>query len=361
MPESPPVLEYKCPCCGAGLVFDQKSQKMSCRSCGNSFATEDVQQYYEAQATVQPGETEWARPTAEDWSEEEQQTVRVYTCPSCGGELITDGNTAATFCPFCENPAILPGRLSGELRPDGVLPFRTTREDAKTAYRNLCKKKPLLPKLFTQEQRVEKITGMYVPYWLYDCGCSAQGRYRATRTTTWSDRRYIYTKTDTYLLLRAGSAAFQGVPMDGSQKMNDDLMESLEPYDYSQLQPFGTGYLSGFLADKFDVPEKAGHQRIHQRVQDSMDNLFRQNCAGQGILTPVGMDAQLHNCTARYVLLPVWMLYTRYRDKTYVFAMNGQTGKITGTLPVSVGRSWAWFGGVAGGVAAIAMLLQMLL
>lgn len=355
------VLEYKCPCCGAGLVFGEDIQKMTCRSCGNTFDLADVRQYNDTMEEPDAETSPWDDRPGSSWSEEERASMLVYTCPSCAGELIADENTAATFCPFCGNPAILANRLSGGLRPDGVLPFRTSRADAKAAFLKLCKGKPLLPKFFTEQQRIEKITGIYVPYWLYDCDCSARGKYRATRVTHWSDSRYHYTKTDSFLLLRSGTAQFSGIPMDGSRKMDDTLMESLEPFDYSQIQEFHTGYLSGFLADKYDVDAQEGRQRIEQRVGTTMDDLLRESCLGFGALTPAFQDARIRGCKSRYVLLPVWMLYTQYRGKTYVFAMNGQTGKITGNLPVCPKRSWAWFGGVCAGVAALALLLQFLL
>lgn len=356
--ESTTVLEYKCPCCGAPLVFGQDTQKMTCKSCNNTFLLEDVKQYNNS---LEDPVEETEETPSETWSDAEQQIMRVFTCPSCGGELVADENTAATFCPFCENPAILTNRLSGGLKPEGILPFKKSKEDAKAAFLNLCKKKPLLPRFFTEEQRVEKITGIYVPYWLYDCSCSAAGKYRAVRVTHWSDSRYDYTKTDTFLLLRSCRADFSGVPMDGSKKMDDALMESLEPYDYQEIKPFHTAFLSGFLADKYDVASDEGRQRIRQRIDGTLDRTMRRSCAEFGALTDVSRDLQLHSSKARYVLLPIWMLHTQYRGKSYVFAMNGQTGKITGNLPVCPKRSWAWFGGICAAVTAALMAIFLLL
>lgn len=359
MTDAEKVREYKCPCCGSGLYFSDENQKLTCRSCENSFDVQDVKDYNDAMEAAGSSESEWEEAAA-GWSDEERQTVNVYTCPSCAGELMTDENTAATFCPYCENPVILTGRLSGGLRPDGVLPFQTSLEDAKAAFLAECKRKPLLPKFFTEEQRIEKITGIYVPYWLYDCGCQASERYRGTRTQSWSDANYHYVRTSHYLLVRAGEAEFTGVPMDGSRKMEDHLMESLEPFDYSKLEPFHTGYLSGFLADKYDVDADDGKQRIRQRLGETMDVLLRETCMGYGAVTPTGGNLQVRHGKVRYVLLPVWILNTQYRGKTYTFAMNGQTGKITGSFPICPKRSWAWFGGICAGVTALVTALQWL-
>lgn len=353
------VLEYKCPCCNAGLVFSESAQKLQCGACGNSFDIEAVKAYNDTLNENEGDEGQWEDPTAQ-WSSEEQAQFQVFTCPSCGGEIMSDENTAATFCPYCENPAILRSRLSGGLKPDAVLPFQTTKEDAKRASLDMCKGKPLLPKMFTQEQRIEKITGIYIPFWLYDCDCRMDGKFKATKVHSWSDSRYRYTRTDHFLLSRSAAAAFRGIPMDGSQKIEDSIMESIEPFDYSQMVDFDTAYLSGFFADKYDVPASAGQARIRQRMADTMEDTLRQSCMGYGAVTTASRQVHLVQGRTRYVLLPVWTLHTQYEGKTYLFAMNGQTGKITGTLPICKKRAAAWFAGIMTASSVLVGLLQYL-
>ena len=260
-----------------------------------------------------------------------------------------------------ENPAILPSRLSGGVRPDAVIPFRTGKEDAKVAFLKLCKGKPLLPKLFVEDQRIEKITGIYVPFWLYDCEGSFRGTYKATRVRHWSDSNYNYTKTDHFMLDRACRAGFSAIPMDASSKMDNTIMEAIEPFDYSQMIDFETAFLSGYLADKYDVESSAGEGRIHDRVGNSLDDMMAPTFIGYTSVLPTSRNLHVNHGKARYVLLPVWMLHTRYKDKTYVFAMNGQTGKMAGTFPICPKRSAAWFIGICAGVTLAALLLQMLL
>lgn len=359
MPETTPVLEYKCPCCGAGLSFGQESQKLKCEYCDNTFDPETVREY--TQATAPADDTfDWEESTSTEWSGSERETLQVFVCPSCSGQLLTDENTAATFCPFCGNPAVLPGRVSGGLRPDAVIPFQNSKEDARKAFLALCKGKPLLPKGFTAEHRVEKITGIYVPFWLYDCTGRQDGKYRATRVRHWSDSRYHYTKTDHFLLTRGACADFERIPMDGSSKMDNAIMESIEPFDYTQLQPFDTAYLSGFFADKYDVESKLGEERIRQRVGSTLEEMITGSCIGFSTVAPVSKNLQIEHSRAKYALLPVWMLYTRYKDKTFVFAMNGQTGKMTGTFPICPRRSAALFAGICAAVAAVVTAIQWL-
>lgn len=350
------VLEYKCPNCGGSLHFSGDSQQMRCPYCDSLFDVDEIVSHYAAL------DSEESRPEWEDvqtplFSEDEQAQLRSYVCPACGGEILTEDTTAAAFCPYCENPAIMPGQVSGGLKPDGVIPFRTSREDAQNAFLNLCKGKPLLPKFFAREHRVEKISGMYVPFWLYDCASDFQGHYRATRVHSWSDRDYIYTRTSYYHLARAADSEFSAIPMDASRKMDNTLMESIEPYDLTQMVDFETAYLSGFLADKYDVQPEEGHDRVKERVSASMNSMIAGTIMGYSTVVPINTRLNVKQGKAKYVLLPVWMLHTRYQDKTYVFAMNGQTGRMTGTFPICPKRTALWFGGIWASVTAVAAIL----
>lgn len=353
------VIEYKCPCCNAGLTFGNDVQKMTCQYCDNTFDVEVVKAYNDTLDQTDENGFEWEESASQEWSEEECGTMRSFLCPSCGGEIVSDENTVATFCPYCDNPTIMPGRVSGGLKPEAVLPFKTSKEDAKKAFLQLCKGKPLLPKMFTQEQRVEKITGIYVPFWLYDCGSDLNGQYKATRVHRWSDARYEYTRTEHFLLHRASSAEFDSIPMDASKKMEDQIMESIEPFDYGQMVDFDMAYLSGYFADKYDVEAKDGEERIRQRVTRSMEDMLQKSFVGYSSVVPTSRQMNVKHSRAKYVLLPVWMLHTKYKDKTYVFAMNGQSGKMTGTFPICPKRTAAWFAGITAGVSVLLTLFSL--
>ena len=342
MEEQTRVLEYKCPCCNAGLHFGSDAQKLTCEYCGNTFDIDTVRAFNESQKPQDAEEFQWEQEQTEQFSEDEESTLRAFQCPSCGGEILCDENTAASFCPYCENPTIMPTRLSGGLKPDGVIPFKTGKEDAKAAFLRLCKGKPLLPRGFTSEQRLEKITGMYVPFWLYDCAADFSGSYKATRIHTWSDSKYEYTKTDHFLLKRDAAADFVGIPMDGSPTMED-------------------AYLTGYLADKYDVPSENGEPRVRQRVDAAMDDRLQSTFVGYSSVVPTSRQLNIKHNRARYVFFPVWILNTKYKDKIYTFAMNGQTGKMTGAFPICPKKTAAWFAGVTAGVALLASLVQLLM
>ena len=359
MNNSSNVIEYKCPCCNAGLVFSGDTQQLTCEYCDNTFDIDTVKAFNESQDNSE--EFQWEASNAQEWSDADCQTLRTFLCPSCGGELITGETTAATFCPYCDNPTVMPDRLSGGIKPDAIIPFKTGKDDAKAAFRNLCKGKPLLPKLFLEESQIEKITGIYVPFWLYDCSGFIDSSYKATRIHRWSDSRYHYTKTDHFLLKRAANAEFVGIPMDESSKMDNSFMESIEPFDYGTIMDFDTAYITGFYADKYDIPSEDGEERIRQRVSNALEDLLQSTFVGYDTVLPTAKHLNVAHSKAKYVLLPVWILNTRYKEKIYTFAMNGQTGKMTGSFPACPKRTAAWFAGIFACVTAISTLLQWLI
>ena len=351
------VLEYKCPSCGGGIHFDSATQKMKCPFCEAEFEAEALRQFNAVTETRPPEEAAWD-VTETPWTGE---GLRGYHCPSCSGEIVGDATTAATRCPFCGNPAVLPSQLRGMYRPDYVLPFKLDKQAAVKAFGENLKGKKLLPKKFRSDSTLEEITGVYVPFWLFDCDTYADALYRATQVHTWSDKHYNYTRTDTYQLRRAGEAMFSGVPCDGSKKMDDAYMEALEPYDYKDLRPFEMTWLSGYMADKYDVTAQENQGRMSARVSNSMDQALMGTAVGYGGCTRESGNLWFRQLRARQALLPVWTLNAKYKDKLYRFAMNGQTGKFVGELPVDKGLSAAWFFGIFGGISALAVILAMLI
>lgn len=358
------LLEYKCPACGGALSFDSGLQKLKCPYCDTEFEAEALRELDEALKQERPSEYNWESQPEGRWSEEESKTLRSYVCESCGGEIVGDLNTAATTCPYCANPVVMAGQFSGTLRPDIVVPFQLNKEQAVAALHKHLQKKPLLPKAFKSQNRIESMQGIYVPFWLFDAKVDANIRYRATRVHHWSDSHYNYTRTSHFKLIRSGSLGFANVPVDGSSKISNDLMESVEPYDLSRAVDFQTAYLAGYLADKFDVTADECKTRANDRIRTSTEQSFAQSTAGYLSVIPENSNISLNAGKVRYALLPVWILTSRWNDEIYTFAMNGQTGKMVGNLPIHHPTFWGMFAGIslgAGGlIAALAALLGFL-
>lgn len=353
------MLQYKCPNCGGELNFDSGLQQMKCPYCDTTFEVEDLKAYDEVLKEEAPEEAyQWETQPGSEWQEGETADMGVFTCQFCGGELVADKNTAATSCPFCDNPVVLTGRLSGDLKPDVVIPFKLDKKAAMEGFKkHLCGKR-LLPKLFTSENRIQEIKGVYVPFWLFDADVDANIRYRATRTRMWSDSNYNYTETSYYALLRAGNIGFSMVPVDGSSKLADDLMESIEPFDPNGIVDFQTAYLSGYLADRYDVTAEQSIERANERIKTSTEQAFAATTGGYATVVPQSTNLRLQNGKAKYALYPVWLLTTKWNEQTYTFAMNGQTGKFVGDLPMDKAAYWRWWAIWSGilGAAAFAVL-----
>ncbi len=381
------VTNYQCPACTGPLHYSAKSGKLECDYCDSSFDVAEIEALYarkEAEAAAakqaadakaeaaQAAKAEAAEAAAasggwdtsdlsRDWGAE-ADGLRVYSCPSCGAELICDQSTAATACPYCGNPAIVPGQFSGALRPDSILPFRLSKDDAVQALRAHYKGKPFLPRSFTSANHIEQIQGVYVPFWLFDGGTEGAASYRASNTNVYEAGDYEITETRHYHVVRAGSLAFEKIPVDASSKMPDDHMDSIEPFDYAQLRPFSTAYLPGYLADKYDVTIDDSRDRADTRCRETLAQALRDTVTGYGACVTEREDIALRRGKVHYALLPVWMLSTKWRGQDFLFAMNGQTGKLVGDLPTDRGRFWGMFAAIAAPLTvALTAILQFLL
>ena len=253
------------------------------------------------------------------------------------------------------------GQFAGDLKPDLVIPFKLDKKAAMEALKRHYSGKRLLPRVFADENHLREIKGVYVPVWLFDADAQADLRWKATRTRTWSDSNYIYTETQHYSVIRGGTIGFHRVPVDGSSKMDDALMESIEPFDFSETVDFQTAYLSGFLADKYDVNSEQSVDRANERVRRSTEEAFTATVGGYSTMIPVSSHVNLQNGAAKYALYPVWLLTTEWQGKNYIFAMNGQTGKFVGDLPLDKAAYTKWLFGIAGAVSAACFAISYLL
>jgi len=353
--------QYKCPCCDGAIEFDSTVQKMKCPYCDTEFEMQTLLSYDKELNEQQEDAMDWETAPGGDWQEGETENLDIYVCKSCGGQIVADKTTGATHCPFCGNPVVIMGMFSGSLKPDYVIPFELNKQDAIAALKKHYEGKRLLPKVFKDQNHIEEIKGIYVPFWLFDADANANIRYKATRTRFWSDSNYNYTKTSYYSVTRGGSIGFQQVPVDGSTKMDDTLMESIEPYDFTKAVDFQTAYLSGFLADRYDVDAQQSIDRANQRIRTSTENAFAATVNGYNSVIPVSTNIQLQNGKAKYALYPVWLLNTDWNGKKYIFAMNGQNGKMAGDLPMDKAAFWKWFLGLTGIVSAAVFAMTYLL
>ena len=359
---------YQCPACTGPLHYDGASGKLVCDYCGSAYDVKDIEaRYAKKQAaadTAAEGDAKKAarlpRQDSPVWSEAEAEGLNSYSCPTCGAELVCDETTAATTCPYCGNPTVLGGKLSGKLKPEYILPFKLDKKAAIAQLTRYYKGKAFLPKAFKSQNHIAEIQGVYVPFWLFDAEADARGSYDGQVSESHREGDYRVTTTQHYDVRREGTATFARVPVDGSSKMPDEHMDSIEPFDYSELKPFSTAYLPGFLADRYDEDDKKCAARVLTRMKNSTAAALHDTLGGYTGVQTLSEQLDPRTLEPHYALLPVWMLHTRWKEQDFLFAMNGQTGKLIGDLPVDKGRVAAWFAGISIPLMILTALIMLL-
>ncbi len=334
-------ITYKCPACGAAMEFDGKTQQLVCAHCGNQMEVHEYEEQYGKHMHQQERDS-----AQEQGNAATNQQMKIYHCQSCGAELVTDEYTSATICSFCGNPSLVQDRLDGTFEPQSVIPFRITKEQAKDIYKGWLKKGPLTPKTLRSQSTIEKMSGVYVPFWLYDFEGESDMHASAERVRKerHGDTEYIY--TDHYQVYRNVSAQFEKIPADASEKMEDDAMDKLEPFEYQDLVPFEMPYLSGYLSERYNFTDQDMMERVQSRVRNYITEITRNTITGYSSVHVLDNQISLDNKSNQYALLPVWMLNCRYQGKDFQFMLNGQTGKIVANRPISKGRAAAWWIGI---------------
>ena len=356
------IKEYKCPNCDGVVKFDSASQKMKCPYCDTEFEIESLIEYQKTIAAPEKDRinVDTSKASAA-WDSADLGDLSTGSCPSCGAELVGDKNTIATVCPCCGNSQIVQQRVRGLLKPEYVIPFQLDKNAAVEALKQFCNGKKLLPNFFKEENHINSIQGLYVPFWLFDAKSHGHVTYKAAKTSVWSDSNYNYSKTDFYRVTREGRLAFEKIPVDGSEKMNNDYMDAIEPFDYSKLKGFLTAYLSGYIAEKYDVSIEASKERAVGRMKNSLEYQFAQSVQGYSSVRAERSIVNVEDGKISYSLLPVWILNTKYNNENYQFIMNGQSGFLAGRLPIDKGKARKYlFMFTAGFGIASTLIIQLL-
>lgn len=326
------AISYKCPNCGGELTFDPKTQKFSCQYCVSYFTEQELLQ-------ANPPEQEDSQAEEEGQKGKEEGRAVAYSCPSCGAEIITDETTAATFCYYCHNPVVLQGRVSGRYLPDRVLPFQIDQKKARQSFLDYVQKKKFVPRAFFNKEQIEKLTGVYFPYWVCDSRARGSMSARATKVRVWRVGDLEYTETKFYQVERRGSLEFPGITQNALKKANRQLVEGVQPFPMEQCKPFSMGYLSGFQAQKRDQEQEEFQDGILHDVQEYSRGMLRDSIKGYATVKPEQTDIRMEEMNWQYALLPVWTVtYQGKNGQIYYYAMNGITGKVCGKLPVDYKR-----------------------
>ena len=354
------VVAYKCPNCDGELKFDPSSQKFACDYCGSGFTLAELKQH-----APEEGAEKEKQPSSQkaESSAGEGGEANLFTCPNCGAQIVTGCTTAATECFYCHNPVVLSGRLSGEYLPKKIIPFKISREEAETRFREWLRKKWFVPRSFIGKKNLEKVTGVYFPYWMVDCDMHANMNATAEKVRRWRSGNIEYTEIRYFELIREGNIHTQNILENALSHANREVIDSVQPYDPSGIVNFAMPYLSGFQAEKRDIEQEQLAQQVQQEFQTRSANLLRGTMSGYSNIHPTGGNSQILRENWDYTLLPVWTFvhHDPKKNKYYFYAMNGQTGNIYGRLPLNYGKLSLVSGGVTAAVFALMMLLYLLL
>ena len=326
-----------CPNCGGTMEFDPGAGKLKCMFCESLFTQEECAAFFKGKE-----DEEAAKQSGSDWGNDADD-MKAYSCNTCGAEILADENTGASRCPYCGNTTIMEATFSGAAKPDYLIPFAFTKQQAVEKYKEYYVKKKFLPKAFLNENQVEEIQGVYVPFWLFDGAVTIDAEYEAIdkEDTQTEEIRKIY-RAD-----RRGTISFKNVPADASKRMPDDIMDSVEPFKFDELKEFNMMYLPGFLAEKFDVEGDDDLERAEKRVVATAKRKTEDTVKHNEVHEKHG-NFVVNYTKKKYAMLPIWYMTTNWNGKQWNFAMNGQTGKFTGDLPIDYGKL-----GIVSGIAAV--------
>ena len=351
------ALDNKCPSCGAPIKFNAKTQNFKCEYCFSEYTLEEMKKYNNASNEEANKKEDVKKVT----KKKDNTTYVTYLCKNCNAEIIADENTASTFCVYCGNTAILKDKLSGEFAPSLIIPFKKVKEDAIEAFKGLKKGRPLVPRAFINEKNIEKITGVYIPFWLYDVKVSGLLEAKSTNVISWTSGNYTYTKTDIYKMASDGEMIFDKVPVDGSTRFDNDIMNAIEPFNYKELVEYNHAYLSGFLAEKYDVNKDDAFKDANDRSLKSTTDKMLRDMTAPGAKVITNNELKTNIIKTEYAMLPVFMVNVKYMDKYYTFAMNGQTGEFVGNIPLDKKKAIIYFFMILFGVFAIIMLISYII
>ena len=356
---------YQCPNCEGVLSFNAETGFLECASCGSVFEEGQVEQALPIDVNTEQQKTQHVKTVKQflenaPWEIEHEgsaasmTTVR-YSCPSCGAEVIADQSTVSTSCPYCGNNMFVAGIASEENIPHRIIPFAITREEAEEHMREHFRHKWYLSREF--DAQLEHMQAVYVPYYLYDVeidGWADYIAYHEVDSDNSKSKRY-------YAVKRAGHASFVNIPVDGSSKMPDAHMDAIAPYDFKEMRDFSTSYVAGYLMEVADEDAQACQEHAEALARKSFEGDMKEDVVDErginGVSEVVAHKTNLRTTSALSCVLPVWLMHCTWNDVQMLFAVNGETGKCIGDLPISSKRRGLTVFAVAAVLAVLAFLL----
>ena len=298
-------MNRKCPKCGAELILDNNNKKLKCEYCRSNFDLEEIKK-------------------------------ELYICEDCGIQVISSSNL--TSCIYCNSKKITQKDYNSKNNINYIVPFKITKKEATTAFKKMCKNKWFMPKSFNINKKSQEIKSLYIPFSLCNCDTTGVLETECDKINTWNSGGYKYTKTDKYKSIRGGNISFENILVNFSNNFNNEMLDTINPFDLTKMKCFEDNYYKDFLIEE-NIKNK---DTITKEIQNKTKNYFKEEMKKDikkyNQIKEIDSSINLYNLDISYILLPVWFLNIKHRKKSYMFLMNGQTGKINNNVPIDKTR-----------------------
>lgn len=319
------MANYKCPKCGAPIVFKPEIGGFKCDYCYSSFSEAELTSAVE-NASKGVSETTQA-PSG----------MQGYQCGNCGAEVVVGDTSHTAFCFYCHSPIVIGDRLKNEFKPDLIIPFKIDKKTAIQKFLNWAKGKKYTPNDFTSTMQQEKMTGVYLPYWFANYDAHVDYTAEGIEQRTWTSGRKEYTETKTYQIKRSGSVELENINALAFDKIDSNLINAVGKFDLDEIQKFSPGYLAGFFSEQYNKNAEEIVPMLDEKAHQEIKYQIAASCQYSRVRNEVN-NSTIQRTALRYTLLPTWVLSYIYKGKPYVFAVNGQTGDVMGEAPLSTAK-----------------------
>jgi hypothetical protein len=329
-----------CAACGAQAEWNPSRQLLVCPFCGTAAPfTVDA----ESGAIEELDLAKALRELPEDergWQAEK----RTVQCQSCKAVSVFDPERVGQNCGFCGSPSLVDyTEIKAPIRPQSLLPFKITEGQVREQIRRWYASKWLAPGSLKTRALVDRVRGVYIPYWTFDaqavCPWQAEAGHYYYTTESYRDNQGRHqTRQVRHVRWEPASGQvdhfFDDEPVPGTHGVSHDLLRQVEPFRTTELVPYNTAYLSGFIVEHYQIVllEAA------QASQDAMTRKLREMCAAE-VPGDTHRNLQIHPVfsaqTFKHILVPVWLLTYLYSRQMYQVVVNGYDGRIAGQYPKS--------------------------
>nr|MDD6334983.1 TFIIB-type zinc ribbon-containing protein [bacterium] len=323
--------DAKCPNCGATVLFDPATGGLKCEYCGWSAEVPPPEEGRE----VCEMDFDTAESTGNyEWGAEKKMVI----CKSCGAQSVYDQLMVSDICPYCGATAVMQEVGQKSLAPNGVCPFEISGKQAEQRFRTWLGRRWFTPGKAKKSVRADRFTGVYMPYWTFDCNTTSNysARYGKDRRVKQGDK-YV-TVTDWYSCSGVYSRFFDDVLVNASSRQQDSDVRKVEPYNLKKGVPYQPEFVAGFVSERYSVGLKSGWEKGRGRIRSSLESEIGEQIRTRyhaDRVSGLNFSTRYANITYKYMILPLWMSSFRYKNKTYRFLVNGQTGKVGGKAPIS--------------------------